>query len=234
MKKSVITEELIIRVCELVSHRTPITEIVKELNISRSTVYKIRTSKEFEYITKNYETLLYNKPYMSGGLDNAKKICELLEKGYTNKEIINECKTSYKTINTVRYSERFKELRENYTIPETSIKSLEDKLVHSICKSLEDGYTNIEVALFYGVDKDIISDIRDGTSYRSISKNYKIEKVYKQGKITNDVMEEICKMKLEGKSVIKMSEVLGIGKTAIYRSLKTEKFKYIREKYGIE
>ena len=47
-------------------------------------------------------------------------------------------------------------------------------------------------------------------------------------------MEEICKMRIASASVKEICESLDIGKSAVYRSLKIDKFKKIREKYGLE
>jgi len=48
--------------------------------------------------------------------------------------------------------------------------------IHEVCRLLEQGYRNCDLADIFGVEKHIISSIRYGLTFSGISKNYKIPK----------------------------------------------------------
>lgn len=53
-------------------------------------------------------------------------------------------------------------------------KSIDSKIAHSICKLLEQGHTNKEIADSLNVQAYIVSYIRSGKTWTSVSKDYKI------------------------------------------------------------
>lgn len=232
MRQAKITEEMVIEVCELLTDGCSMIEILKRFDISRSTLYKIRTDPQFSHITSNYERLIMRPKHLPDSIKH--DICRMIEEGVNNTDIMKKFRISNKTINGIRKGELFREISENYNIDYSISRQIPDAIVHQICERLQEGHTNLDIASMFKVDKDIVSDIKDGTSYSEISKLYNIEKAYRKGKITDDVMEEICKMRLENTPVLEISKRLNVGKTAVYRALKIEKFASIREKYGIE
>ena len=231
MAKTIITEEMIREVSKMLKAGFKIYEISDRLKISRSTLYKLRTDSRYEHIRNKYNEVTFIKKKLS--VEEVDNICKMLEDGYSNAYVAETSSVSFNNVNRIRKGLIHKATREKYDIDISYHKSLKDETVHRICSLLEQGYSNIDISVAVKIDKDLISDIRDGTSYREISTLYNIEKVYRRSKVTDSVMEDICKMRRDNVHIDIICETLGIGKTAVYRSLKIEKFKHIRDKYGL-
>ena len=227
-----LSEETVHRVCKLLQEGYGPLEVSKMTDISRRSVYNIRTGHSYSNIASQYNVngMLYSRKLK---VETVKNICKLLEEGYSNKEIFDKLHVKTDVISSIRRGLSHRDISKNYNINSMLNDRLDEQIVHKICKLLEEGYRNSEIGDRYNIDECIISDIRNGESYSEISKKYDIERRYRQGKINEKNMHIICAMKESGLSIKDISKELNIGTTAIYRALKIPKFEHIRREYNI-
>lgn len=67
---------------------------------------------------------------------------------------------------------------------------LSDAQVHEICKMMEEGYRNIDIHETLGIEKHLLKNIRRGSSWSFISKNYSIPK--KSRTLSEETIHWIC------------------------------------------
>ena len=111
-------------------------------------------------------------------------ICELLEKGYSNKEILLELnmknnKKHLNLINDLKRRKIWKHITKKYKWSDKSrVKKYPESLIISICELLEKGYSNKEILLELNMKnnkkvKSLISAIQHKTCWKNISNKYK-------------------------------------------------------------
>lgn len=98
----------------------------------------------------------------------------------------------------------YKDIREDHC---NAVHS--DKQIHEVCRMLQEGYRNIEVASTLNIHKDIIAHVKRGDIWRTISQQYNIHTVRKKRKSINTVLQ-ICTFLEQGKSNKEVSSLLGI------------------------
>ena len=230
MKKS-LDDQTVHEICKLLEEGYSNKEISKKYDVNKDTISLIRCGKTHTDISKNYNISKRHNDRLSE--ETVHKICKSLEEGHSITEISKKYKVERHNISQIRCGKAHTDISKNYNINKLYKDFLSDETVHKICKLLEEGYRNADISIDLGIDKGIISDIRNGESYSEISKNYNIERRYNRGKIDDDIMHEICKMKQNGMSVKNISKEICIGDTAIYRAFKIHKFEHIRRQYNL-
>ena len=226
-----LSEETVHKICTLMEDGYSNKEISEKCRVNRNNITQIRCGKSHTDISKNYNISKRYNDRLSE--ETVHKICKSLEEGYSITEISEKYKVERHNISQIRCGNIHTDISKNYNISKLYKDFLSDETVHKICKLLEEGYRNVDISIDLDIDKGIISDIRNGESYSDISKNYNIERRYNRGKIDDDIMHEICKMKQNGMSVKDISKEICIGDTAIYRALKIHKFEHIRSQYNL-
>lgn len=82
--------------------------------------------------------------------------------------------------------------------------------VHRVCKLLQDGYRNIDVANMTGISKSHISSIKTGRCYPDIVNEYEISFVKKDDKLSVEKVKDICKLLQDGKKDYQISKILNV------------------------
>lgn len=114
------------------------------------------------------------------------RICELLSKGYSNIQIIQDLglpndQHGKGLITRIRTGRAWKDISNNYDFIKTgSLKKVPDFIIHEICKYLEKGMPLKEIFTSIGITngieyhrfKGLVYDIRTRKSHKSISDKY--------------------------------------------------------------
>lgn len=107
-----ITDDIVLKCCEMLSNNKPIKEISKVLNISEDTIYHINNRKTWTHISKNFEfPRLMNKV----SDDSIHMICKLLEENIlSNSQIANIVGCSSRYIRNIKNRERRTDISNYY------------------------------------------------------------------------------------------------------------------------
>lgn len=82
--------------------------------------------------------------------------------------------------------------------------------VHRVCKLLQEGYRNVDVANITGVSKSHISSIKTGRCYPEIVQEYDITFVKKSDKLSLEKVTDICKFLSEGLKDYQIAKKLNV------------------------
>ena len=108
--------------------------------------------------------------------EQAIKICELIMKKKTNKEICEELGVTDKNVQHIRSGETWKHIASKYKFPKLSTNKpfqLTDDIIHQICKKLElKTLSDPEIAKEFGVSRETVRDIRLKKRRTNISQFY--------------------------------------------------------------
>ena len=108
--------------------------------------------------------------------EQAIKICELIMKKKSNKEICDKLGVSNKTVQHIRSGECWKHVVSKYKFPKLGKNKpfqISDETIHQICKKLESKtLSDSEIAKEFGVDRKTVNDIRHKKRRTKISQFY--------------------------------------------------------------
>ncbi len=108
---------------------------------------------------------------------------------------------------------------------------LNNTQVNQICKMLELGVSNDIIADKFNVCKSIISHIKNGDTWKDISKGYNIKTRKKPRKSLSDI-HKVCKLISEGKDLNFILELLpNFNKKDLYRIKTKQTYKNISDNY---
>ena len=124
--------------------------------------------------------------YASVDNTTIEKMCELLEKGWRNIDIINELglpndQHGKGLVTRVRTGRAWKDISSKYNFIKTgSLKKIPDELIHQVCKYMEKAYPLKAIVEELGITepkeyhrlKSLVSDIRSGRCHKNIAKQY--------------------------------------------------------------
>lgn len=167
-------------------------------------------------------------------------ICNLLEKNYSITEIAEklgvECTESFQTsVNNIVTGKSWVNVSKNYNFKNRAklVKSLEQvERIHAICKLLEEGLNAKQIAKRMNIEcnatlNTTISEIRSGKIWKSISKNYDIDRTPKLTKLTDDDIHKICVGIQQGLEYKEIAESIDVecskNFTSIVRNIKNRK-----------
>lgn len=108
----------------------------------------------------------------------------------------------------------------------------EDKTIHSICKDMEQGMRNIDIAAKYNVSKDTIGHIKAGNIWTTISEGYDIKVKRSKTKSMNTILK-VCSLLEQGLSDRIISERLDIECREVGRIRRGDIFKDISDNFKI-
>lgn len=113
--------------------------------------------------------------------------------------------------------------------------SLSNEQVHTICKYIKQGLSDIEIAKMFDTTKDIIYRIRVGDNYKDISKNYNIVYTKKRNihRLSEHKVRQICEMRKKGLSYPEISKILDISIKTLHAMHRTPKWASIMTEYEL-
>lgn len=116
--------------------------------------------------------------------NDVREICRLIETGeYYDTEIATKFGVSYTNISDIHKQKIWTNISKDYDMSVRKKRNwaadgtrLDETKVHHICKMIDDGYDNQQIAVSNNTTAKKVNDIRTGTSWRSISLGYNFSK----------------------------------------------------------
>lgn len=112
----------------------------------------------------------------------------------------------------------------NKNCGETSKSSkITEEIANKICELIQEGYRTCEIVSILGVNRNTIRHIREGDTWKHVSKNYNLDFSNYKHFISEDEECNIINLKLSGKTHEEISKITGRSITAICKILRTAK-----------
>lgn len=220
--KQVITEEKLEEISQLILKGETNRDIAKKMNLHPNTISKIRLGTNHGSYTSKYD-FPKTPPHRKYSLEKIEYVCSLMEKGYSNTDIVNEVDIAYSTVYEIRSGRRHQDVSCKYKVKPDTYRSYgrDRSEIEKVCEMIEKRYCLTYIAEVTGVSLSAVSYIRNGKYYKDISKNYKFPENNKDlidprkpGYIDNEKVECICQLIQDGFSDNDISEKTGVN---IYR-----------------
>lgn len=112
------------------------------------------------------------------------QVCKLLEKGLLNTEISQITGVDVYVISKIKCRNCWTHISDQYNIPipvqnatgsAAAASKYTDVQIHQVCKMIQEGYKNTNIAKITGVNRDMISRIRYGKNWIEIASQYGIK-----------------------------------------------------------
>ena len=110
----------------------------------------------------------------------------------------------------------------------------EEALVRKICSLLEQGFRNIDICKLLSVRGSLVSQIRNGTSWKHVSSDYDINKV-RQKRVSVNTVKWVCNKLQDGLTVIQivgMTDNPEVTKPLVYDIKSRRTYKDISKDYN--
>lgn len=115
--------------------------------------------------------------------DQIRQVCELLQAGYRNKDVAEMTGVPSGYISDIRNREWRKDISKDYEWETIAFKdrkgskaynaTIDEKMAKRICKMIQDGKKNKEIADEMGIKRHIVKNIRARIAWRDVSCHYK-------------------------------------------------------------
>lgn len=225
IRRHKVTKETIHKVCKMLEEGYSNTYICKELNLTTTMVSHIRCKSTYTSISNQY-----NIPESTKIKEQiVHKICQMMQDGYSNAEISNLYGIDVERISSIRRGVTYKYVSKYYNIGTSKRVTIDIQLVHRICKLLEDGYRNIDIAIDCGVSPTTVSFIRNGRCYNDISKNYNIRRIYRYRHTSSETIDKICSLLKQGRSMRSISKEYNVSLYLVRSVRETEYRSYCND-----
>lgn len=173
-------------ICKLLEeNKLSYDEISSKLSVPKGLISEIRCGTRWKHISSQY-----NIPPIPefGGThsifteDQIRQVCELLsEDKLPQQEIANITGVSKSVVAGIKSRKAWTNISKDYNIPSTNCKrnkyisSYTDEQIHQVCKLLEEHkYSYVQIAEMTGVSYSVVTNVKYGTSWRTISSQYNI------------------------------------------------------------
>lgn len=198
--KSILTEQVVRKICELLESNVPtkvIVSIIGDVGVLdlRREIDGIRSHKCWTSISKDYDIDRDKNDRNSFSDIQVHHICKLLEDGYGYKDILIslgydidsmssiELEKYCNIISNIRIGRYYKDISKNYNV-NNSCKSRHDQRftnnqIHDICKRFENGESVDSILLSFNISKESVS-ISEYNAYKRLLKD-----IFKKKKFTN-------------------------------------------------
>lgn len=187
-----LTEDQIIQVCKLLEENVcNQVEIARIIGCSRQVVGRILKHKAYVDISKSYNIDKYTvKTYFGRwrestastkySKDKINEVCQYIDDGKISlREISFKTKIPYQTVRNIYYGTCHKNISSKYNFMKTKKRPLYDKKksqIISICELIDKGYKIKDISNELGLPKQYIRDVKQGSIWKSISKEYNFMK----------------------------------------------------------
>ena len=228
IKRITLTEHEIHKICKLLEEGYSNKQIAEMFNITRSHVSNIRNGNFHNEITKKYKIHILKVTEQM-----AHEICKLLEEGKSNSEIGRMYNLDPGSVSSIRCGKTYVEISKKYNIKKSDpFEHIDEECAHEICRLLEAGYKNIEVANICNVTPQVVGNIRCGSTHRDISKMYNIERIRRKRLISDDAIHEVCRLIDEGYKRKDISSLTNVSVTTIDKIKYASRYEDISSQYN--
>lgn len=190
-EKLIYTRGMVETILELLQDGYKPIEICKRLDVEegvypqvKALIKDLKRKRTHKDISANYNIKHEKRNLFS--LDTVHEICKLLQKNYSDDEIISELNIPDEDkdmvlhkIYNIKHKIAFVKISDMYNIPKSDnvMSSYSDELVHNICKLLQEHRSTDDIIEILGLldtnkIRSLIKDIRTRKSRCKISKNY--------------------------------------------------------------
>ena len=183
-------ETTVHEVCRLLESGKTNTEIYEITGVSKDAVSNIRNGKTFTYITKDY-----NLKSSFIDPDTVHMMCQMMEDGKTNKEIAEKTNVQRCAISALRCGRMYSEISKNYNIDKLLNREyIDTEVIEKACQMMQDGYKNKDIVIACDMNKQTVSDLRNGRTHIDISKKYIIPRRTRKMDIDEEEIHNVCRM----------------------------------------
>ena len=176
------SEEFIREVCELMEEGNTNKDIREKIGMKSDAISSIRTGKSWNSVSEDYDFKPVDHPNKQYTDEQIHQVCTMMQSGFNNVEISEALDIGYNVIADIRRGKSWKSISDNYDIAldgHPNRLCTEDD-VHEICKLLEEGKKSREISDKLGISYNIVSDIRRGKTWTSISQYYNIKPAHEK------------------------------------------------------
>ena len=232
LKSNKLSDGIVHEVCRLMAEGKRNIEISKITNLDTDSISRIRTKKSYKHISDLYE---YSDIIKKIPDEIVHKVCKMLEDGKRNATISRQLGLDFEAVSNIRRGITYKYISSNYNIKKNSKRrsKVTEEDVHKMCKLLEEGHSNCDIATWCNVSRAQVSAVRNGYIHSDISKNYNIERRPKESKQNSETVENICRLLQEGKTALEISKLLKISRGNVYIIKSAPAYDEIRSRYGL-
>lgn len=197
-----------------------------------ATVKAIRQGSNYRRISSNYNIIKNNTPAKPNEI-LAEKICKMLEDGYRIRDICEILNVNRYMVADIKSGRNYVEISSRYNIPKPEVSAISEEKVHLICKYIENGIPNAEIANKLNISIDIVQRIKRGVSFKEISSQYSFSKESRSTYITDDTARKVCELLEKGYTSYAISKMSEIDATlgAITGIKRKQSFKHISKDY---
>ena len=178
----IVSKHVIKDICKDLAKGLTIYDISVKYNVSETLVADIRFKRRYCDISDKYSFI--SKQISE---DDARNICELLQKGYSASKISKEYNYPFATIVHILAGDSWKYISKDYKFPNKRINN--DTIVY-ICEELQKGRKSKDIANELNIKKGLVDKIKWGETHTDISKNYNI--IVSKFKVSDDIVKKIC------------------------------------------
>lgn len=226
---STITNDQAREICELLSQGLKIKEVSEQTGVREKVIRHIYNRESWKQISKDYIFHDYgnSKPYQYSDAD-INNVCKLLEKRELNTRQIAEITgVSQGYINDIKNGKRRTDISKDYDLSESNIRNApKARIAREACELLEKGDMKVkQIAQVTGMNPNMISGIKNGRYWTSISKDYTFVQKAKENpvRVSDEKVHEICKLIQEGKLTnTEIAKEIGVTRQYV-RNIKEEK-----------
>ncbi len=162
------SEDKIREICQLLQDGKSSTEISKIVGFNPSYISLIRNKRRYQNISKDY---IITPKLKIPTTDKIHEVCKLIQDGNKNADIVRLTGCCRTTISSIRHGKRYKNISKDY-IMRNEPNAYNEKEIRQICQLIQDGKKDKEISLVVGYSVNRIYQIRQGKSYKYISKDY--------------------------------------------------------------
>lgn len=198
-----------------------------------SFMYDLKRAAAYKYISCDYNLGTINKQTPKTDEQQIHKICKMLEDGYAIKDICRVSNVPDYIVKDIKSGRNYTYISCNYKITKPENPNISDEQAHEICRKIQQGIPNADIAKSLGVNIDIVQRIKRGDTFKEISSQYSFPKESRSTYVTDDVARKVCELLEKGYTPYAISK-MNIGATCgvalgIKRRLS---FKHISKDYN--
>lgn len=186
--RALITNKQAEAICQMMEQGKSNKEISQITNLKPDLISDIRTGHSYRYISCNYN--IPQKAISDISDEEVIKVANMLINGKNYNFISDSLGISKSRISEIKNKTYKPELLKDYNFS-ICINPDKLKLIHNICKDLENGISPTDIQSKYECPKHLINCILSGHGYRYISKDYNFSKF--KNILNDETVELICK-----------------------------------------
>jgi len=108
----------------------------------------------------------------------------------------------------------------------------EEDTISKVCQLIIQGFRNVDIKRMLSVDGSTVAKVRSGEAWTHISSKYEMPIYHRKGRISVDKIKLICKLLVEDKSNIYISNLVGLSKFTISKIRARKIYQEVSDSYS--